>query len=237
MAALPLHPHVWHGEWNHTLDPTSSHPPPRTTRPATTPPRPPAEPAATPAAGAPALTGMSTQDFTSLAEQLVAPYTAYRAAELHVRHGGPSWRKPAGGHPRAFTLPEMLLITVLRARFRIPQPVLAELFGVSTPTIAKADRQIKPSSTSANTRSHPPAPGCAPSPNSPTTRPATASPSPHAPSGASIRGGSEPGSAPARRESDGARGGRSCHLAQLGSPPRFAVSAIIFVTACGRWYA
>jgi hypothetical protein len=37
----------------------------------------------------------------------------------------------------------MLLITVLRARFRIPQPVLAELFGVSTPTIAKADRQTK----------------------------------------------------------------------------------------------
>jgi DNA-binding transcriptional regulator YiaG len=45
---------------------------------------------------------------------------------------------------RAFTLPEMLLITVLRARFRISLPVLAELFGVSTNTIAKAERQLKP---------------------------------------------------------------------------------------------
>jgi hypothetical protein len=86
---------------------------------------------------------MSTHDWNTLVEQLAVPYTAYREAELHVRRGGPSWRKPAGGHPPAFTLSEMLLITVLRARFRISQPVLAELFGVSTPTIAKANRQVK----------------------------------------------------------------------------------------------
>jgi len=32
----------------------------------------------------------------------------------------------------------------LRARFRLPQRVLAELFGVVTGTIAKAERQIRP---------------------------------------------------------------------------------------------
>ncbi|MGH3432526.1 MAG: ISAzo13 family transposase [Thermocrispum sp.] len=137
MAALPLHRHDWHGEWNYTLDPHQPPPPPAPVAP-TQPPRRDSDGWA-----APALTGMSTQDFNTLVEQLVVPYTAYREAELHVRRGGPSWRKPAGGHPPAFTLSEMLLITVLRARFRTPQHVLAELFGVSTPTIAKAERQLK----------------------------------------------------------------------------------------------
>ena len=31
----------------------------------------------------------------------------------------PCWRKPAGGHPPALTLPDMLLITILRARYRM----------------------------------------------------------------------------------------------------------------------
>jgi hypothetical protein len=38
----------------------------------------------------------------------------------------------------------MILATILRARFRMPQRVLAELFGVVTGTIAKAERQIRP---------------------------------------------------------------------------------------------
>jgi hypothetical protein len=141
MAALPLHRHDWHGEWNYTLDP---HQPPPVTPSAPVPPAPTTR-AQRDSSGwaAPALTGMSTHDWNTLVEQLAVPYTAYREAELHVRRGGPSWRKPAGGHPPAFTLSEMLLITVLRARFRISQPVLAELFGVSTPTIAKANRQVK----------------------------------------------------------------------------------------------
>ena len=140
MAALPLHPHAWHGEWNYTLDP---HQPPPATPSAPVPPTPTAR-RDSGGWAAPALTGMSTQDFNTLVEQLTVPYTAYREAELHVRRGGPSWRKPAGGNPPALTLPEMLLITVLRARFRMPRRVLAELFGVVDNTIAKAERQIKP---------------------------------------------------------------------------------------------
>ena len=38
----------------------------------------------------------------------------------------------------------MILATILRARFRMPQRVAAELFGVVTGTIAKAERQIRP---------------------------------------------------------------------------------------------
>ena len=147
MTALPLHPHDWHGEWNYTLDP---HQPPPVTPNAPVPPTPTAR-RNSGGWAAPALTGMSTPDFNTLVEQLAVPYTAYREAELHVRRGGPSWRKPAGGHPPAFTLAEMLLITILRARFRTPHPVLADLFGVSTNTIAKADRQLR---TLLNQRKH-----------------------------------------------------------------------------------
>jgi hypothetical protein len=138
MAALPLHRHDWHGEWNYTLDPHRP-PPPATDS------TPPPTPARRDSAGwaAPALTGMSTQDFDTLTEQLTEPYTAYREAELHAQRGGPARRKP-GGYPLALTLPEMLLITVLRARFRMPRRVLSELFGVVDGTIAKAERQLKP---------------------------------------------------------------------------------------------
>jgi hypothetical protein len=64
--------------------------------------------------------------------------------DLELRRGGPLSRKPAGGHPPALTLAEQALVTVLRQRFRTPQHVLAELFGVVTGTIAKAEHQVRP---------------------------------------------------------------------------------------------
>ncbi len=75
---------------------------------------------------------------------LAVPYQAQRDAELYIRRGGPPARKPAGRHPPALTLAEQALVTVLRQRFRTPQHVLAELFGVVTGTIAKAERQARP---------------------------------------------------------------------------------------------
>ena len=75
---------------------------------------------------------------------LAIPYQAQRDADLYIRRGGPPTRKPADRHPPALTLAEQALVTVLRQRFRTPQHVLAELYGVVTGTIAKAERQIRP---------------------------------------------------------------------------------------------
>jgi hypothetical protein len=75
---------------------------------------------------------------------LSTPYQLQREAALYIARGGPPARKPAGGHPPALTLAEQVLVTVLRQRFRIPQHVLADLFGVVTGTIAKAERQARP---------------------------------------------------------------------------------------------
>ena len=115
MASLPLDRHDWHGDWNYTLRPE--------------PPRPPGSPA--PAAARPprrdsagwahpALTGMPPADWAQLTSALVIPYQAHREAGLHIARGGPASRKPAGGYPAALTLPEMILATILRARFRMP---------------------------------------------------------------------------------------------------------------------
>ena len=87
---------------------------------------------------------MSPEAWAQLTTALVIPHQAHREARLHIARGGPARRKPAGGYPPALTLPEMILATVLRARFGLPLRVLAELFGVVTGTIANADRMIRP---------------------------------------------------------------------------------------------
>jgi hypothetical protein len=136
MAGLPLDRHDWHGDWNYTLRPEPPAPP--------LPPRPPAREPERPDWAHPALTGLDTGDWNQMISALAVPHQARRDAELYIRRGGPPARKPAGRHPPALTLAEQALVTVLRQRFRTPQHVLAELFGVVTGTIAKAERQAQP---------------------------------------------------------------------------------------------
>jgi len=136
MAALPLRRHDWYGDWNYTLYPR---------RPAAAPP-----PQPRPGRGErprwapPALTGMPAAEWDQLTTALALPYQAQREAERHIARGGPATRRRAGGHPQALTLAEKTLVTILRRRLAVPKPVLAELFGVSTGTIATAQRQITP---------------------------------------------------------------------------------------------
>jgi hypothetical protein len=136
IAALPLDRHEWHGDWNYTLRPEPPAPAP--------PPRPPAREPERPDWAHPALTGLDARDWNQMLSTLAIPYQAQRDAGLYIRRGGPPTRKPADRHPPALTLAEQALVTVLRQRFRTPQHVLAELYGVVTGTIAKAERQIRP---------------------------------------------------------------------------------------------
>jgi hypothetical protein len=136
MAVLPLDRHDWHGDWNYTLRPEPPAPP--------LPPRPPAREPERPDWAHPALTGLGISDWNQMISTLTVSHQAQRDAELYIRRGGPPARKPAGRHPPALTLAEQALVTVLRQRFRTPQHVLAELFGVVTGTIAKAERQARP---------------------------------------------------------------------------------------------
>jgi hypothetical protein len=136
MAALPLDRHDWHGDWNYTLRPEPPAPP--------LPPRPPAREPEHPSWAHPALTGLTAVQWDQLIAALATPCQAQREAVLYIARGGPPARKPAVRHPPALTLAEQVLITVLRQRFRLPRQVLAELFGVVTGTIAKAETQARP---------------------------------------------------------------------------------------------
>jgi hypothetical protein len=136
MAGLPLDRHDWHGDWNYTLRPEPPAPPP--------PPRPPSREPERAGWAHPSLTGLDDAEWDQLVSALEIPYHAQREAGLYIARGGPPARKPAGGHPPALTIAEQALVTVLRIRFHTPQHVLAELFGVVTGTIAKAERQIRP---------------------------------------------------------------------------------------------
>jgi transposase len=121
MASLPLHRHDWHGEWNYTLHPQPPAPLPP-------PPGPPRAPGYTHWAH-PALTGLTTTGWDQLATLLATSHPA---------------RHHTSSHPAALTLPGQTLATLLRQRFATPQPVLAQLFGVATATIARAERQTLP---------------------------------------------------------------------------------------------
>jgi transposase len=135
IAALPLHRHRWHGDWNYTLRPE----PPAA--------RLPARPAHTPEHpewAHPALTGMTTTAWQHLLTTLAIPHQIHAETARHLRRRSPATRSPAGGHPPALTLAEQTLITVLRLRFRPLQAELATLFGVVTNTIIKAEQQIRP---------------------------------------------------------------------------------------------
>ena len=136
MDCLPLDKHDWHGDWNYTLRPEPPAPLP--------PPRPPAREPERAGWAHPALTGLSAAQWDQLIAALSTPYQAQREAALYIARGGPPTRKPAGGHRPALSLAEQVLVTVLRQRFGTPQRVLAELFGVVTGTIAKAERQARP---------------------------------------------------------------------------------------------
>jgi Rhodopirellula transposase DDE domain len=136
MAALPLARHPWHGDWNYTLLPYPPAPPP--------PPVPPARQPANPGWAHPVLTGLEPAAFGQLITTLALPSQLARHTELALARGGPPSRKPGGGHPPALTLAEKTLVTIIRARFRTPRHVLAELFGVTYGTIARAEDHIAP---------------------------------------------------------------------------------------------
>ena len=87
MAALPLHRHDWHGDWNYTLYPAPPAPAPAS---APQPGR-----GERPGWAHPALTGMTASNWDRLTAALAIPYQAQREADRHVARGGPATRRRA----------------------------------------------------------------------------------------------------------------------------------------------
>jgi hypothetical protein len=118
LAALPLHRHDWHPDWNYTLLPPPADQPP-------TPPTPPHHRPDLTWLHHPALTGRSHTDWNDLITML----TALDHQQLARR-----------GRAPILTTADRLLITTLHHRFRLSQIKLAALAGINAENL---NRQIQ----------------------------------------------------------------------------------------------
>jgi hypothetical protein len=129
---LPLDPHHWHGEWNYTLRPE------------------PPERAPDPAFGRfaegdkhpawlhhPAITGMSEPAWADLTRRYlefladnptIVPFAKHRAGNTGIRK---------------LSAADRLLVVILKQRWKAPNPLLKNLFGVSDPLIGGARREVE----------------------------------------------------------------------------------------------
>jgi hypothetical protein len=142
MAAVPLARHRFHGDWNYTIHPHLTPPPPATSA---------AEPSRI-AAGSPdrvmlshpALTGMSRRHLDNLIAELAGPQETQREQSRHQRRGTERRRAAgAGPHPK-LTNADRILATVLYLRRLCTQAVLGELFAVDRSRITEAIRETRP---------------------------------------------------------------------------------------------
>jgi hypothetical protein len=142
MAAVPLARHRFHGDWNYTIHPHLTPPPPATSA---------AEPSRI-AAGSPdrvmlshpALTGMSRRHLDNLIAELAGLQETQREQSRHQRRGTERRRAAgAGPHPK-LTNADRILATVLYLRRLCTQAVLGELFAVDRSRITEAIRETRP---------------------------------------------------------------------------------------------
>jgi hypothetical protein len=133
MAAPPITRHLFHGDWNYTLDP----------HPAQT--RGPTEPGPEAPTGwdratltHPALTGLPRKDLDALVTALAGPWNAQREQDRHQRRGSDRQRAPGAGPPPRLTLADRVLATLLHLHLSMPCPLLALLLGVNRTTISRA---------------------------------------------------------------------------------------------------
>ncbi|MGW7657502.1 ISAzo13 family transposase [Streptomyces asiaticus] len=141
---LPITRHRFHGDWNYTLHP-----------------QPPEEAAPTNnAAGQasantphqltprslqdPELTGMTQQQLSALIDTLTPALELQREHVLRTRRGHERLVAPGTGAKAKLTPAERILVTVLHLRKFATMDLLGHLFGVTAPTISRANQEVRP---------------------------------------------------------------------------------------------
>jgi transposase len=146
LEARALTRHAFHGEWNYTFPPVPRPAPPE-------PPAPPAPPAPAAAARAalapvvaalasPQLTGLPSQDFTTLAASLELPAAAAREQRLHLGRGRTRRTRTGPAAPFKYPLETMLLAAIYHHRLGMPRTHIAALLGAHHTTITGAVQAI-----------------------------------------------------------------------------------------------
>jgi Rhodopirellula transposase DDE domain len=138
IKTLPLAPHAFHGEWNHTLAPNP---------PACAPPSVPSRRAALPAAAAmdlltdPVLTGMSREQLGELAARFAPAWPALAETLFQERHGRPRIHPFKLAHKGNFGTFDRILITLLYQRGVVNLPALATLYHSDTPRVSRLKQE------------------------------------------------------------------------------------------------
>jgi len=136
IAALPLHRHDWHPDWNYTVLPESF-------EQVNTAPDPFDQPSPDLAwLHHPVLTGLPAPDWDALLATLLTLHEQQRETSLHHRRGHrPRMTAPGTGRRPVLTLADRLLATTLHYRLGLPQIAIAALFTVRPETINRRLRE------------------------------------------------------------------------------------------------
>ncbi len=138
IAALPLHRHDWHPDWNYTLQPEAF-------EQINTIPDPFDQPSPDLAwLNHPALTGLPACDWDTLIATLLTLHEQQRETSLHQRRGHrPRMAAPGTGRRPILTLADRLLAATLHYRLGLPQTAVAALFTVRAETINRRLRETR----------------------------------------------------------------------------------------------
>jgi DDE family transposase len=139
LAALPVTPHDWHGDWNYTLRPGA--------------PGPAAAPAPTGQTAErpdlawlarPAITGLAARDLDALTAALTGPAAQLREAALNRRRGyRPRQTAPGTGRKPRLTLTGKLMAAILHDRHGLPHKATAALFQARPEDICRHTGDIR----------------------------------------------------------------------------------------------
>lgn len=140
IAALPLHRHRFHGDWNYTLNPAGAQPSPAAD---TDPGQANSQIPDRAALAHPQLTGMTPGQLDALTQTLTAPLAQAREHQ-RATHRSAGRRRTTGVFPDKLTPADRILATVLYQRRLCTQTVLATLFAVDRATIGRAAQQVRP---------------------------------------------------------------------------------------------
>ncbi|MFI6060689.1 ISAzo13 family transposase [Streptomyces sp. NPDC051286] len=143
MASLPISRHVFHGDWNYTLHPTTDA----------------AEAAIAPATAAdspdavdhewhraptiPELTGLTALELDELISQLADLRQAQRDERARNHPANDPRHKPRTGRPPTFLFPDCVVATLLHLRLGLSDDALARLLQTSPSTIHRVVKETR----------------------------------------------------------------------------------------------
>ncbi|MEK2478979.1 transposase family protein [Streptomyces noursei] len=92
----------------------------------------------------PVFCGLDRAHLGGLIEELAVPWLAQRESTLRERRGGERKRAVGAGPDHQLVFTARVLVTVVYMRLQLPHAALAELYGVTRPTVTRAIHEIRP---------------------------------------------------------------------------------------------